>query len=289
MKPSATLAVEMFGQRKLRPVVKATIDGVPAQMEFDTGASTSLLFASGIGKFALKTEPLPPGVVLTSAGQKFDATLARVQDFEVSEIVRHDVAFTVTDTRITPGIDGLFGAREMGDDTLEIDLAGGAIRFFAPCNAGSPAYWADPAQVQSIDIEPVTPDSPRIFGQVKINGVTLRALFDTGTPTTLLTAKAAAKAGVTPGMPSVVESGFSQGIGPTQLKAWTGQFASISFGNDSWLNPKLEFAEKPNASADLLIGADFFKTHRVVISKRTSRLYFTYTGGVLYGTEPGKP
>ena len=286
MQRTATLAVEMFGQRKLRPVVQATINGVPAKMEFDTGAASSLMTASSAPKFNLRSVPVPEGMEFRSSGQKYEATLAEAEEFRIAELALRNVNFIVADTIITEGADGLFGSADMGNDSIEIDLPGNEIRFFAPCDAGYPAYRS--ADAQRIDIEPVTADAPRIFGMVKVNGVALRAMFDTGTPITTLTAKAAAKAGVTPGMPSVVESGTSRGIGPTLLKKWTGQFTSISIGNETLLNPKLDFAEKPNASADLLIGADFFTTHRVLVSKRTSKLYFTYSGGTLFGTEPQK-
>jgi len=51
-------------------------------------------------------------------------------------------------------------------------------------------------------------------------------------------------------------------------------------------NLVLNFTEKPHASADRIIGADDFVTHRILISRRQNTLYATAIGSAGLAAQP---
>ena len=60
-------------------------------------------------------------------------------------------------------------------------------------------------------------------------------------------------------------------------------FANFKLGDEQVTNFKLMMGDYGlDGSADMLIGADFFISHRVLISYSQHKLYFTYTGGPVF-------
>jgi hypothetical protein len=80
------------------------------------------------------------------------------------------------------------------------------------------------------------------------------------------------------GASTVTAGGGAKGVGPTVLKSWTAVFARLSVGGEAMRDLTLDVVEKPNASADMILGADFFVTHRVFVSRRERRLYAISVG-----------
>ncbi|MGZ6011291.1 MAG: hypothetical protein ACXWK0_05605, partial [Caulobacteraceae bacterium] len=78
-------------------------------------------------------------------------------------------------------------------------------------------------------------------------------------------------------------------------------FPELLLGDETIKNLPLAVADIfPDARTDKLpqvvLGADFFRSHRVYISREQKKMYFSYMGGVLFqdiykrlGAEPPKP
>ncbi len=286
----AELPVVMHGARRLRPVVAATIDGVDANLIFDSGGALDMLFQASTPRLRLHPQAPPPGFQMRSFGQTVQAQVTRAGNMAFGGIEVAPADFVVTDGFVGEGIDGLLGQAAMANYDVEFDLADGVIRLFAPvgCESSNLAYWAGPQRVSVVELEPFR-EAARPFGQVKVNGVLLRALFDSGTPDTDLTAVSAGRAGVSPGGPGVRDAGTTGGVGPGGLKNWQGPFSSLVIGDETIPDLILNFTEKPNASADLIIGADYFVTHRILISKSQSKLYSTPVGEGGLAAQPKTP
>lgn len=282
----AEVPVDIQGHRGLRPIVTARINGVEGRFLFDTGAGSSLIVAELLAKFGLSAEGAKT-LQMKSFGKTFDARLIGAKELGFAGWSIDDVTLVVVDEPLVQRTDGAIGQTEMTDLDMEIDLPHHAIRFFRPsdCPAQSLAYWARPGQAQSIVLDPFTPEHNRIFGPVAINGVTFRALFDTGATDTGLTRKTAEAAGVHPGDAGVAEDGFIRGVGPEPLKNWKAQFDRFAIADEILLHPIFHFSDKSNASADLLIGADFFKRHRVYIAKHQHLMAFTDEGTDSFGID----
>jgi hypothetical protein len=283
----AELPVTMYGARSLRPVVGVVIDGVGADLIFDTGGALTGLSQAAASRLKLHPAAPPPGFQMRSMGQIVEAQFATAHRLAYGTIEIASPEFVIIQSSPREDIDGFLGEAAFADADVEIDFADRVVRLFEPvgCEGANLAYWADPNQVSVVDLEPF-PQAKRPFGWVKINGVPLRALFDTGAPDTDLTAEAAARAGVRPGGPGVSEAGTTGGMGPGGLKNWQGHFQSLTIGRETIPNLVLNFTDKPNASADLIIGADYFTTHRVLISKSQGKLYATPVGSGGYAAQP---
>lgn len=288
LQPVAELPVTLHGERRLRPVVAATVNGEPAQFIFDTGAWRTLVMTASTARLGLAPRPLAAGEQMTSFGQPVQAQDATAGRFDLGGRSRAGVALTVVDSDFGPGIDGLLGETEYAGDDVEFDLAEGVIRLFRPtdCPGADRPYWAMPGQaVARVALEPAA-QSSRPFGWVTVNGVRLRAMFDSGTPTTALTAVAAARAGVTAQSPGVAMVGESRGVGPALLRTWVGPFRRLDIGGEAQDDLQLAFIDKPNASADLLIGADYFVTHRILLLRSQNLLLATPVGDGRLAAQP---
>ena len=94
-------------------------------------------------------------------------------------------------------------------------FAGAVIRLMKPhgCDRANLAYWAGTTAVSELDIQTPSALTRHTRGTVILNGVKIRAIFDTGSSLSLLTAAAAARAGVKPDDSGVVQAGLTRGIG----------------------------------------------------------------------------
>jgi hypothetical protein len=188
------------------------------------------------------------------------------------------------DSDFGAGIDGLLGDSETSDVDIEFDLAHEVIRLFKPsgCEATSLIYWPNSGAVTKIELEPLS-QNVRPFGQVEVNGTPLRVMFDSGSPTSSMTADAARRAKVPFGGP---QAGHSGGLGAGGLSTWSTVLTSLVIGREVFRNVTLDVIEKPHASADMLIGADYFVTHRLMISHSQNRLYATPVGNGGLAAQP---
>jgi tetratricopeptide (TPR) repeat protein/predicted aspartyl protease len=279
------LKVTMEG---LRPIVPATLNGVEVKFVADSGAFFSLISPSVAAQLSLPLSPTPFGFELRGIGGSANSNLTKVQSFGIAGATVPNVEFLVggSDT----GRAGLLGQNILGLFDTDYDLAGGIIRLLKTkgCAKASLAYWAGDKPVQVL---PLLIDgnarTAHTVATVLVNGVKMRAVFDTGAPTSMLTLKAAARAGVKPTDPGVVAAGVSGGLGRNLLQSWIGPFKSFAVGDEQIQNTRLRFTDMPDAGFDMLIGADFFLSHHIFVSKSTGRMFLTYNGGRVFNLTNG--
>jgi tetratricopeptide (TPR) repeat protein len=279
------LQVTMRGPRAM---VHATIDGVDGLFMVDTGAFFSSATASAVARFNLQQEPAPFGLYAQGFGHgDIQMSVAKVKDFVIDGLPLHRMDFIVLDRRLGEAVDGSIGENILGAPDVEYDLGNGAIRLFKPegCRNNDLAYWAT-TQIDSVvdneadqELQP-----PVVF--VSVNGVKIRAMMDTGSPRSMLSTEAAARAGVRPGDPGVVSNGYAAGVAAhSQVSTWRGSFASFKIGGEEIKNTPLQFGEIGLQNIDMLLGADFFLSHRVFIANSQHRIYFTYNGGRVFNLD----
>ncbi|TPG18678.1 hypothetical protein EAH87_11405 [Sphingomonas koreensis] len=276
-----TLPVTMAGRQ---PTVPVTINGHKLMLIADSGAFFSTLSPDTAAEYGLKLHDAPFGFYMTGIGGRAEASVATVADFELSGQTIHHVDFLVGGS--TVGQAGLLGQNVLGIADAEYDLANGAVRLIKAkdCGHTNLAYWAKDKPVSVVDIQPPSQAGMHTQGTVILNGVKLRAMFDTGAATSVLTRQAAARAGVKPGDPGVVEGGDSRGLGRNVRRTWIGSFDSLQIGDNETIKKiHLRFGDIGDGDTfDMLIGADFFLSHRVYVSNATHRMFFTYNGGPVF-------
>jgi tetratricopeptide (TPR) repeat protein len=176
---------------------------------------------------------------------------------------------------------------------VEYDFARGVVRLFKAedCKHALLAYWTTPGQdLSMMDISYTTPLRPHTTGTATINGAKITVVFDTGAWNSVLSLKAAARAGVKPDTPGVVEAGYSSGIGRGKVKTYIAPFSSFKVGDGEEIkNARLRIADIDLDEGDMLLGADFFLSHHVFVANSQHRLYLTYNGGPVFNLSKTAP
>ena len=70
------------------------------------------------------------------------------------------------------------------------------------------------------------------------------------------------------------------------MKNWIAPFASFKLGDEEIRNTRLRIGDPGVDTTDMLIGADFFLSHRIYVASKQHRLFFTYNGGAVFNLKP---
>jgi tetratricopeptide (TPR) repeat protein len=274
--------VDMAG---LRPLITAKINDQDVQFLFDSGAFYSMISAASAAQLNLKLSPAPLSLRVMGLNGAVNTSVANVKVLTLGSIPVKNVEFLVGGSDVQGGSVGILGQNIIRIGDVEYDLAKGVIRLMHAdgCSNALLAYWVKATEPYSvIKIDSATPLEPHTASTAYINGAEVRVIFDTGAPTSMLSLKAAARAGVKPDSPGVVAAGYSGGIGRSSYKAYIGPFASFKIGEEEVRNTRLRFGDMTLENADMLLGADFFLSHRIYVASSQRKLYFTFNGGHVF-------
>lgn len=287
----AKCSVENFGQLDVtmqgpRPLTQGEINGHPVRFIVDSGAFFSTISPAIAREFGLSVTALPPNFTLRGIGGSASAGLAKVNELKLAGQPLKNINFLVggSDT----GTAGLLGQNVLGLRDIEYDFQHGAVRLMEAkdCDGQLMAYWAGEKPITTLAIERMDDRNRHTIATVLVNGVKLRAAFDTGSPGTVITPRAARRAGVTPDSPGAVKAGYGRGLGSRQVEAWRAPFDNIELGGEKLKHAVFTVQDLGGDDVDILIGADFFLSHRVYVANSQQKMYFTYEGGPVFGVNP---
>jgi predicted aspartyl protease len=288
----------------MRPVTTVQIDGSSTSLLVDSGAEFSTMSAPSAASLHLSTYPVDrrfemKGIV---AGVT-SVNLANVRSLTVAGLSLRDVEFLVGGSEVGGGVAGLLGQNVLHIADVEYDLAGGMIRLMQSSDCGNAvlAYWASgtstPYSVMNIQAAEAWNEQTlgTRLGQAKqrylhtvgtayLNGALIRVLFDSGAPFSMLTLNAAARAGIRPEDSGVVRAGVIHGIGSGMVQTYLASVSSFKIGDEEIRNTRLRFGDIDLSwtHADMLLGADFFLSHRIYVANAERKLFFTYNGGPVF-------
>ena len=284
----------------LRPMMTAKINGTEVKFILDSGAFFSLLSGASAARLNLKTYPVPPGLRVVGIGGTADVSVATVKVLTVADASIENIEFLVGGTDVGSESVGVLGQNLLQLSDVEYDLSQGVVRLLKPvdCENAMLAYWAigTSTPYSVLDIASVT-ERDRTLGSniaktrsvpgkttsvAYVNGTRIRVQFDTGAATSVLALKAAARAGIKPDSPGVVDAGPTRGIGKGTIPSYIAPFASFKIGDEEIKNTRLRIADIDLPDADMLLGADFFLAHRIYVANSQRKLYFTYGGGPVF-------
>ena len=277
----AELPVTMSG---LSPIVPAKINGVDAHLIADSGAFFSLLTPAAAEKFKLHVGPAPSWLMVKGVNGDAHVSVTTVQDLAALGITLHKIDFLVGGPQFEREADGLLGENLLGIADVEFDLANGVIRIFKAegCQGAVLAYWADGKPYSVINVTPSTFTEREIEGTAYVNGARIGVDFDTGSPMSILTLQGARRAGVNPDGAGVEPAGLAGGLGRRTVQSWLAPVKSFKIGDEEVQNTRLRIGGIELRDADMLLGADFFLSHRIYVSRSQNKLYFTYNGGPVF-------
>jgi tetratricopeptide (TPR) repeat protein len=267
------------------PLTTAKINGTDVKFLVDSGAFWSIISPASAAELKLSTHPAPFGLETEGVGgARVEMSLTKVKDFTLAGFSVHNVDFMVGGSQVDAGI-GVLGQNVLrfADADVEYDLGQGVVRVMKPMDCGRNvklAYWTD--TYSDLEIEPITHLNPDAIGRAWINGAEIRVKFDSGASLSVLSLQAAARVGVRPDSPGVVSGGPTQGFGKVTIPSFIAPFASFRLGEEEIRKTQLRIADIKLGNADMLIGADFFLSHRIYVANSQRRIYFTYNGGPVF-------
>lgn len=285
-----SLPVDMQG---LSPIVSAKINGTEARFLLDTGAYYSIISDEAAAKYRLQVHSMPGTFYIQGTGGIQQARQAMVGSFDFIGMPAHNVQFLVIDTDFGDDYAGIFGQNLMRFTDVEYDLANGIVRLFKPvgCEGQPLAYWAVSTPYTSIDLQYVDATEDHLRSTATIDGKRMTVILDTGSVRSFLSLQAAASVGITPDSTGVKFLGFSAGVGPRHNRIWSAPVDTFQLGGEkvqhthlliSDLDAAHQVGQIGDARPDMMLGEDFFLSHRIYVSYSQRKVYFTYNGGPLF-------
>ena len=279
----AKFPVVMEGPRASVPV---SVNGKQTRVWLDSGAFFNFMPKAKAVEFGLSTVPLPIGFMVLGIGGSFTPELTKVRDFGILGITLHDMQFIVGGSDAG---NGFLGANLLGFWDTEFDLAHGAVNLFkeSGCGQVNMAYWSTGMTIGIARmLSGVQENDRHIYVEVIVNGQSLRAMLDSGAPTTIIGRHAAEKAGIDLNAPKVVASATMSGVGSHGRQSWIARTKTISIGGETISNSPIRVIDDANddRKVDMLLGVDFLMSHHVIVSQPQRKMYLTYNGGPIFSS-----
>jgi len=285
LKELVQVPITMVGPR---PTVEAKINGMPALFTLDSGAFWSSLTPAAAEQYQLRVDYARAlGITVRGVGGAARIGIATVENFTVFTANFHRVDFVVGFSEPGAGTVGLLGQNVLRIADVEYDLGAGRLGLFKPehCQHANLAYWVKEGEPYAeVDIADTTARNPHTTGFIRLNGARVKVVFDTGAASSMVGLRAAAAAGLKPGNPQVEPAGISFGIGTKTVQTWIANFPVLKIGDEEVHNARLRIADLDDF--DMLLGDDFFLSHRVFVANSQHKLYFTYQGGPVFARRP---
>jgi len=268
------------------PIIEGSINGTRISVLLDTGAEVSLLTkttAEKLGLYARSTQE-----VLVGVGGESRMLVAWIDELRIGGAVRKGMRVRVGGERPLAG-DFILGDDFFKEHDLEFDYAKGVVRLFQPvdCKGVFLAYWDSNALQLPMENE------TGIVVPIKVNGRAARALLDSGASASLVDLSLAAKVGITPETAGVASSGCGYGLGADTVPSWVARFDTVALGGQTIRDPRLHIADHLGKRAygsdvppEVILGTDFLRAHRVLVSRSQRRVYFSYLGGQIFPATP---
>jgi clan AA aspartic protease (TIGR02281 family) len=288
-----------------RLLVEGAINGQKVSVMLDTGATRTLIFRTAAVRLGLPMTSTT-NERMFGVGGETKVDVAQVDEFRVGEAAQKELRMLVAGEQ-NPGdeVGVLLGEDFFRVFDVEFDLVHNAVRLFQPkdCDSASLAYWArDGASV--VEFERLDVNRPEIILTVRINDQPLPAMLDSGASRSVIDKAEAERVGVTPQTPGVVVAGRGTGLGKNAVDSWFGPFKSFAIGGETIRDTQILFsdlfkdatyhatgsniARRIQVSHSMLLGADFLRSHRVLVAHSQRKLYFTYAGGPVFQPNQGR-
>lgn len=282
--------------------VDGAINGRKIGIVLDTGATSSVLFTASAKRLGLDLREAL-GARSFGIGGETKAYTTVVDEFKLGEATVRALELRVGGERDPgEGFDLLLGEDFLRNFDLEFDLARDVVRVWQPegCAGVSLAHWTKEV-VGEVGIDAVTDMSRQIAFTVKLNGKPVHAILDSGASTSIVSKHDAEAVGAS----DAGHVDAAGGMGAKTIETRVGRFASFAIGNEEIADVEIRVADLYQGATyqatgsriarnafrnqPMLLGADFLRSHRTLVSHSQRKLYFTYVGGPVFATGRAKP
>ncbi|MBC3872866.1 retroviral-like aspartic protease family protein [Undibacterium flavidum] len=289
---STKLQIELTNQQAF---VIGSVNQKAAKLLVDTGSYNTVIgynFAKKNELVLAHTDTISYGI-----GGETREYKTKLQEFSIGTIKGGQTLLKVGSENATETYDGLIGADFLYQSDLEIAVNQGVLRFFTPqnCENSYLAYWDKNANEVDLELGYKYDARPSFF--VTINGQRVRTILDTGAQATIINEETARSLGMKFSTLSQ-HQGSAVGIGKRTMKIQAASFEKFQIGEelienamisvgDLWANSKLdktspEITSHLKDSAQLILGMDFIREHRILVALSQRKIYMSYLGGPLF-------
>lgn len=249
------------------PIVRAGINGHPAALIVDTGATTSVIGSAYISPFGL--EVMGPVGTMTGVGGSELVQAVRIKSLEMGPSSAKNFA-VIAGGKFGGHADGLpvvglFGQEFLANYDTIVDVPDHVVQLVRTEDCSFPTPGWEGA-VHKIPVTHSSTDGLKTRLQIKINGKPAEAILDTGASSTLVTMSAARRAGVTQAMLNNDPVMPGYGVTRDPIKIYRHFFSTLEIGDIVFRNIRLDVVDDLSES-DVLLGSDFLKHYRVWISR----------------------
>ena len=281
----------------LNPVMDADVHGQPSSLLLGTGSEiTVLTITRDVADQLHERKAISEA---TDKDRKETVLMRMINDMTIGPVQAKDFQAMLRVAEVPDAsvkFDAELGANILFSRDVELSLAQGELKLFQPASCGDTvlAYWDGNAQ--AVDMAKMSSRDWRPVIKAEVNGKVLRAVIDSGTRASVITLEAAARLGVTPASPGVVQ--VVTGEKPED-NAWLAPFDSFRIGEEAVGHPRIRIAdywkrllpasgslmEEDNMrglETDMVLGADFLRAHHVLFAVSQQRFYFSYAGGKVF-------
>ena len=257
------------------PMTSASINGHSVDLFVDSGAFYSFMPKETAQSLDVQTKPISTNFGFSYGKSDIAATLGAADELKFGTQRIADARFIVVSGRNAPRT-AVLGQNILAISDAEFDLRGGIVRLSNPhgCTGTDMAYWAKPGHARAVALEAPQGELDRqAIGRVVVNGAPLRAMFSSGGQT-VISSRALSKIGLANGADNLD----------------TVKLTTLNIGGEEQSNVAIRVVPgNLNPDVDLIIGLDFFLTHRIYVSKGRRTLLFTANAESAQAASSGTP
>jgi clan AA aspartic protease (TIGR02281 family) len=264
----AALPVELRGQL---PVVQAVVNDRVANLIIDTGATTTVLNQAAASVLGLQ-RLAGPGFDYTTVQGTGIAARASIATLRLANLTLSDVSVGVTPD--TPE-DGVLGLDVLAQFDLDVNLPKREIVLHEGglCPGQPPPYATGALELPAARLvrSGAGVVEAYLMVPVRLDGVPTFGMLDSGAAAGSLVSKAFAERA---GMPDSPAGGFISVLG-FGASATLGQhrFGELLVGREQFLQPTLLVGGDPRVVFPVILGYDYFITHRIWFNFAADRIF----------------
>jgi hypothetical protein len=263
-----------------QPMVNGTINGKPARLRFTLNNRT-WIWNSALKEYGLKRLlNYAKGIGFGPGGQT-DLDGVFIAELKIGELVQKNTYYYLAlDVNATDEA-GLFGDDLFDNrNDIELDFAHNVVRVFKSpgCKDDDVVYWGGNYSVVERNAGGFLP--------FKLGGKPLNGSLSPGNEVTFVTLDGAKRAGVSLRAAGLLPMGMVAGGTLKPVDVSIANFPELVIGDeiiknaplavgDIWVN---DYFHRP----DVVLGADFIRSHRIYIAAQQKKVYFSYVGGELF-------
>jgi predicted aspartyl protease len=268
-------------ERRYHLIVPASINGhtIPALM--DTGAQTSSVTEDVITRLELQSDPRHGTILSGVGGQGVAQNDALISRFELAGYDAGEQHYSVLqlwhDSSGKEPVGALVGADLLSHFDIDLDIPQHKLTLYDPDKCGGTlADWGGSAVQVPLER---SFGSGRLSLKIKLDGQDVVALIDTGSDGSVIDLSAAERLGVTRAMLAKEPGQKGTGAAGVNFGLVEHQFKSMDIGGEHFDAPKIAVLDRDLREVDMILGLDWIRRHRVLISFRRQMLYITRSEG----------